>query len=141
MSNISKADVAHHCSLLKESNRVVDRKIGVALGHYARRRNKTYGGRIDYVDIRTAGVENWPGHGGDDLVPSYTGSLDYAMDLAVATHHVIAISEEPAGGKEKWEVRLGHRTNAKARVIVAAGAWLPAVLCAAWLLVPEVVEK
>lgn len=63
-----------------EPSRELDCLIGVAIGRFEARAG--YGAnRIDYVEVRPDGSTVSPGHGGDQLVPRYTGSFDAALML------------------------------------------------------------
>lgn len=127
--------VASRCEALKGGDRAVNCEIALTVGAFELRENKTYE-RWDYVDVRERGRECWPGSGGDQMVPNYTGSLDEAMALTVKAYYVVAIHEDP--DQQLWFVQLGWRLAPHLKpIIVAAGKHLPAVLCAAWLLAGE----
>lgn len=72
--------LAERVERLTGPDRAMDCQIAVAVGWFAARKGQK-SSPIDYVDIREAGRENWPGYGGDQLVPHLTESLDAAMTL------------------------------------------------------------
>lgn len=131
MNVVSRDAVSRRCEALTASDRTVDCDIGLTLGAFDLRENKTYE-RWDYVDIRERGRESWPGHGGDQLIPDYTNSIDEAMKLRVNGYYVIAINEH----RDTWLVTVGRRQRGlrNPKQIATEGKHLPAVLCAAWLL-------
>lgn len=59
--------------------RTLDCEIAVAVGWFKRVQGRKRD-LFDYVDVRD-GKNNWPGHGGDDLVPMFTRSIDRAVTL------------------------------------------------------------
>lgn len=73
-------ELAERVERLTGPDRAMDCQIAVAVGWFAARKGQK-SSAIDYVDIREAGRENWPGYGGDQLVPHLTESLDDAMPL------------------------------------------------------------
>lgn len=77
---ISFTELAERVQALMSACRETDALIGVAVGWFAARKGQK-GDPIDYVDIREAGKENWPGYGGDQLVPKFTEFFEDAMSI------------------------------------------------------------
>ena len=73
-------ELAEAVGQLSEPDRETDCMIGVAVGRFHLVDPPKYGGP-DYGYTDSDGGEVRPGHGGDQLVPRYTASLDAAMTL------------------------------------------------------------
>lgn len=75
-------ELAQRCERASGPDRELDALIGIGLGWFVARPERWEGDGLQYVDVREAGKQAWPGHGGDQLVPNFTGSLDVALALA-----------------------------------------------------------
>lgn len=62
-------------------DREIDCAIGVAIGRFFTLPPKWEGGPVGYGYRGADGEERHPGHGGDQLVPRYTESVDAALTL------------------------------------------------------------
>lgn len=87
-------------------DRELDCRVAAAAGGFFELPPKWEGGPIGYGYLDADGGEVRPGHGGDQLVPRYTRSLDAAMTLVPVGWRVGSLGETVIEGDDPWNVRL-----------------------------------
>lgn len=137
-------ELAGRCERAVGPDRELDCLIAVAVGAFAKRANKKYDGRIDYVDLREPGHETWPGNGGDQFVPDYTASIDAAKTILL-DFMSIEMTESAAGSGFTrcwiWDWRRSPTMSDPGNEWRAEGARpLPLNICAAALRARSVAE-
>lgn len=74
-------ELADCCERRTGPDRELDCAIGVAIGLFEEHSSKYDHIPFDYWRINSDGAHSQPGHGGDQMVPRYTASIDAALTL------------------------------------------------------------
>jgi hypothetical protein len=120
-------ELADACEAAEGPDRELDCAIAVSAANFFEIPPRYDGGPIGYGYHDAKGAEIHPGHGGDQMVPAYTASIDAAMTLVPEGCDVTLDREKGFGAALVFDT-LGVDTIGAARATTPALA-----LCAASL--------